>query len=196
MRSSTKGKPAKIDARGHLTHDLILSEAAALFKKQGYRKTSLENLASQLGVTRPAFYYWFKSKTEILVEIQNRAIDGLQKAADEVDLLHLDERELFWRHIEAHVEYVANHAVEVGVVFEEEEELPPDVATAIRKQRREYTDRMVELFTVDASDPKNSRLAVYTIVGAATWAYRWYRPELGSPSEVAKKVVAVLRSGQ
>jgi AcrR family transcriptional regulator len=183
-----------------LTRDLILDEAAALFKRNGYRKTRLEELAQVLGVTRPAIYYHFKAKQELLVSIEMRSIERLTTVAGEVDREELSAVEMFWRHIEAHIVYVSSHSVEAGIVFEEEEELPRDIKEQLRELRRAYTQRLIDLYTeavlageAPSGDP---RLAVNTILGAATWVYRWYRPQLwGDPRIAAKEMVRVLRYG-
>ncbi len=185
---------------GRLSRDLILNAAAELFKRDGYRKTRLEDLAQLLHVTRPALYYHFKAKQDILVAIEFRALERLTDVAEAVDREPLPAIELFWRHIEAHAGYVASHPVEAGIVFEEEEELPDRVRAEVRKRRRAYTRRLVGLYTeaMAAGDapPGDPRLAVNTILGAATWVYRWYREGVwGNPSEAATEIVRVLRTG-
>jgi AcrR family transcriptional regulator len=186
-------------SRGKLSRDAILTEAAALFKRRGYQRTRLEDVARLLGVTRAAFYYHFKDKQSILAAIQMRAIEGLMAQAQAVDVDGLTAHEAFWQRIQAHIEYVARNAVEVGVVFEEEEELTGSVANEVRRMRREYNQRLVDLYEAasaagDAAEA-DAKLAVNTILGAATWVYRWYRPDMGSPPVVAREMVQLLRSG-
>jgi AcrR family transcriptional regulator len=47
------------------TRDRILAAALDLFIEQGYEKTSLREIAEQVGVTKAALYYHFASKEEI-----------------------------------------------------------------------------------------------------------------------------------
>lgn len=185
--------------RGKLSRDSILTESAALFKRRGYQRTRLEDVARLLGVTRAAFYYHFKDKQSILAAIQMRAIEGLMDQSRAIDDVGGPPAELFWRHLRAHIEYVASNAVEVGVVFEEEEELTGSIGHQVRRMRREYTQHLVDLYG-QASDAgqttdADARLAVNTILGAATWVYRWYRPDMGSPPVVASEMVKLLRGG-
>jgi AcrR family transcriptional regulator len=67
------------------TRDRILAVALDLFMEQGYDKTSLREIAEQVGVTKAALYYHFASKEEIfrtLVEpfsdVQGQALELLQ----------------------------------------------------------------------------------------------------------------------
>src|SRR5579862_812182 len=48
------------------TRSRIQAVAVELFTEQGYDKTSLREIAEQLGVTKAALYYHFKSKDDIL----------------------------------------------------------------------------------------------------------------------------------
>ena len=54
----------------------ILEIATHLFQK-GFRATSLDEVAAEMGVTRPALYYYFRSKEELLVAIYDRAVGVL-----------------------------------------------------------------------------------------------------------------------
>jgi AcrR family transcriptional regulator len=65
------------------TRDRILDIAMDLFIEQGFDKTSLREIADQLGFSKAAIYYHFESKDEILLalhmrlhEIGRRAMEG------------------------------------------------------------------------------------------------------------------------
>ena len=51
------------------TRQEILDASLVLFADQGYDKTSLREIAEQVGVTKAALYYHFPSKEEILVAL-------------------------------------------------------------------------------------------------------------------------------
>jgi len=52
--------------RNHDTRSRLRQLALKLFAEQGYEKTSLREIAEQLGVTKAALYYYFKSKEDIV----------------------------------------------------------------------------------------------------------------------------------
>ena len=54
--------------------DAVLRTAARLFLEHGYRKSSMSLLAAQLKITKPALYYYFRNKEEILVECYRAGI--------------------------------------------------------------------------------------------------------------------------
>jgi AcrR family transcriptional regulator len=57
---------AGVDHRRTDTRDRILSVALRLFATQGYANTSLREIADELGVTKAALYFHFKTKEDIL----------------------------------------------------------------------------------------------------------------------------------
>ena len=62
------------------TRSRLRELALKLFAEQGYEKTSLREIAEQLGVTKAALYYYFKSKEDIvrsLVQDYVSDMDGL-----------------------------------------------------------------------------------------------------------------------
>ncbi|MFV2111981.1 TetR/AcrR family transcriptional regulator [Micromonospora sp. LOL_025] len=64
------------------THDEILSAAARRFATTGYRGTSLQDIAREVGCSKAAVLYHFANKEAILTELMAPAIDVLQ-ALDE-----------------------------------------------------------------------------------------------------------------
>ncbi|MFZ0838044.1 MAG: TetR family transcriptional regulator, partial [Xanthobacteraceae bacterium] len=47
----------------------VLEAAAKLFAERGFGGTNLQDIADALGISRPALYYYFKSKDEILASL-------------------------------------------------------------------------------------------------------------------------------
>ncbi len=73
-------EPARSHREHRDTRSRLCQLALELFAEQGYEKTSLREIAEQLGVTKAALYYYFKSKEDIvrsLVEDYFTAIDDL-----------------------------------------------------------------------------------------------------------------------
>lgn len=62
------------------TREAILNVALRLFHDQGYDKTSLREIADEVGVTKAALYYHFAAKEELLLSLvrpAGEALDGL-----------------------------------------------------------------------------------------------------------------------
>src|SRR5438445_13587309 len=68
--------------------DAVLQTAAHLFLEQGYRKTSMSELAKRLKITKPALYYYFRNKDEILVECYKAGISVIEDLMDQAAVTH------------------------------------------------------------------------------------------------------------
>jgi AcrR family transcriptional regulator len=64
--------PSVDDAAPVGTRERILDAALDLFIEKGFDKTSLREIAEQLGVTKAALYYHFASKEDILMALHLR----------------------------------------------------------------------------------------------------------------------------
>jgi AcrR family transcriptional regulator len=60
---------------------VVLRTAARIFSQRGFHQTTLADVADELHVSKPALYHYFKSKDEILLEIQHAAIAQITEAA-------------------------------------------------------------------------------------------------------------------
>lgn len=60
----------------------VLLAAARTFSRYGYHIATLDDVADELGVTKPAIYYYAKSKDELLFACGEKALSELQDALD------------------------------------------------------------------------------------------------------------------
>ncbi len=75
------GTPVQRVAQRRNKRDALLATAARLFKQQGFASASLDQMAAQLGITKPTLYYYVRSKSEL---VQACALAGFQQAIDGV----------------------------------------------------------------------------------------------------------------
>ncbi|WP_101788412.1 TetR/AcrR family transcriptional regulator [Nonomuraea indica] len=101
-------------ARQSDTRARIQAVARELFAAQGVRETSLRQISDRLGLTKPALYYHFASREDLVRSIVQPMVDDLERfvAAREKTpahdaagrrLLLEDYFELMWRHREVTV---------------------------------------------------------------------------------------------
>ena len=65
-----------------LQRETILAKAAALFARNGYTATSMNEVAEACGVSKPALYHYVRDKHELLVEITEGHIARLLALVD------------------------------------------------------------------------------------------------------------------
>ncbi len=62
----------------------IVETAERLFRDIGYAKCSVEMIIREIGVAKGTFYYYFKSKEEILGAIADRTLDRISETVEQV----------------------------------------------------------------------------------------------------------------
>ena len=65
------------------TRERIQAAARELFAQKGVQKTSLQEIADKLGITKPALYYHFASREDLLRSIVQPLIDAGQRFVEE-----------------------------------------------------------------------------------------------------------------
>jgi AcrR family transcriptional regulator len=184
------------DAVARLKRDRIVASAVELFYRQGYERTTLEQVADAMDVTKPFIYAHFPSKADLLAEICSRAIRhahvGLNRALTE-ESSHTERLENVVRDFLLAVLENQAHAV---IFSREETELKQADRDAINDMRRTFDHKLTGLleagvaageFTID--DVPLTALAIGGIVG---WAPVWYRPKGRLSKQEAAERLSVL----
>lgn len=182
------------------TRQTIAEEATRLFRRKGYRATSLEDVAAEFGISRPALYYHFKSKRDILYTIYRGVSDILIKGASEIYAMDLPPGEKFRRLVRNHASTILNNADRMAVYYDEEAELGEAERADVRNTRRRYTQMLIEVYrqAVESGHCVDlpPKMAVNIIIGACNWAYKWYDPAgAATPEEVTNIVERLLMDG-
>jgi AcrR family transcriptional regulator len=194
-------QPVNPPRRNGLSRDDIRQAAVVAFSEKGYRGTNLQDVASVLGVTRQAIYYYYSNKHALLLEMFEEYFSDLDRALDEALEGVEDPRLRFEAMLRAHVLTVARTPELSSIFTREYEALEPEARTSVRQRRRAYQRRFVDGFdTMGASGEAREMPAsavVSLMFGAANWTFRWYdhrRHEM-SPEELADLVMSLFRSG-
>lgn len=185
--------------RGRPGHSLesLLDVAVAVFNERGYEATSMDELATRLGITKSAIYHHVPSKVELLRLALDRALDGLfAVTAEAVDGPAIDR-----------LEHVVRGSVRVLVA-----ELPfvtlllrvrgnsPVEQDALRR-RREFDRIVTGLVRAAASEGAvrpdiDPALTSRLLFGTVNSLVEWYRPDGGlSATELADAVVTTTFDG-
>ena len=195
--SRTRRAPRKRD----LSREEILRVAARLFRDKGYRATNLQEVADYFGVRRPAIYYYFQNKVEILLEIHNRLLETLVAQLEEISAMDVSADEKLRLAITGQVEVYADNISELAVFIGNEAELPPKTRTRARKEKRRYEEMLEAIFVEGVQDGSfapdlDPQITMFTITGMTSWMYRWYRPGgRATPAEIAETIVSLARGG-
>ena len=157
------------------TPDRILDAALASFGSRGYEATSLDALATTLGLRKQTILYWFASKDALLQAVIERSAAELAQALEGA----LDQAGDGWARVEAVVRSVFRLAArrpELLGLVREVARLGPPAATQMTSALRPLVDRAAAFLEAEMDaghvrrhDPQLLLLAIYsTVIGMVT----------------------------
>jgi AcrR family transcriptional regulator len=158
----------------------LTRQAARLFAEQGYHGTSMEDLASAMGVQKGSLYAHVRSKEDLLDEIARDGAAAFHGALDEIDE-RLPAVEKLRLALRAHLRVVADQ-LDVATVFVQEwRYLEGERRQQFLAERRRYEERIRALFRegVEQSELRTDldvTVAGLVFLSAANWAYTWLQP--------------------
>lgn len=179
--------------------EAVLKTAAQLFLEKSYGRTSLNDVAKRLNITKPALYHYFHNKEEILLECYRWGTTLIEASVNEIAAQYgtgLAKVEAF---IYA---YARALTVNFGrcVMRLDEGDLSGEARSEVRAYKRKIDRRLrsfiqegIEDGSIALCDPK---IAAFSIAGALNWICMWYEPEgTLSAEEIASQFARTLTQG-
>jgi AcrR family transcriptional regulator len=80
----------KARGSGHLRRAEMLAAAERIFNTAGYEGATIRKIAEEVGVSSTALYMYFQDKSEIMLEICMRALNGLHESIDALEAQNPD----------------------------------------------------------------------------------------------------------
>ena len=148
--------------------DAVRTAACELFARQGYRGTSMKDIAGALAVSAPNLYNHIPSKQDLLVVIMDQAMDRAHAALDEALAGIDDVAEQLRRATETGVLDFLGHAAEITVCNTEIRSLEEPGRTRIigKRDARPATFAILELpANATAWFNERGRLAAEDVAG-------------------------------
>jgi len=160
--------------------EIILQEAAHMFREKGYRSANLRELAKRAGIQGGSIYHHFASKQEILFQVMddtmsdmlaqlNARLEGAETAAEKLR-----------RMMHFHIEYVVTGSDRTYVTDDELRNLEPMNYQQVVQKRDRYQKTVEDILAAgrteegwQVEDPKlYARALIKVCAGVASW----YRP--------------------
>jgi TetR/AcrR family transcriptional regulator, cholesterol catabolism regulator len=162
-----------------LKRERIVAAAIDLFYRQGYARTTLDQVAEALQVTKPFIYQYFTSKQDLLAEICSRAIKVSHQVLDRAAAREGTPTARLKAIARDFMQTVLEHQANAVIYSQEEKELAPKDREAIRTLRRKFDHRLVALIQegVDSGEfeVEDVQLAALAIGGIVGWSQVWFR---------------------
>lgn len=184
----------------------VLDAAAAVFARQGYEGTSIDDIADELGATKGRVYHYYRSKADLLLGVLS---SGAQRLIDEVGPIAADAElrpdERLYRMAQAHaMTMMTNHSYQYVSLRSLDRHMfegrgsRETVWAAVLELRRTYERLFTEV--IDEGREQNifatpdTRLAVRALLGSLNWITVWFNPEVApaerraGPEEIADRL--------
>lgn len=184
----------------------IIQAAAAAFKQNGYRGTSLADIAAAVAVDRATLYYYVGSKEELLDEVVTDVVkanllaaqairDSLDPAPDKLRRLVTGLMTSYAEHYPFLYVYLQEDLAHVG-----EKRRP--WAQQMRAVNRRY-EEAVEGIIRDGIEEgtlrpvTDTRVLAYGLMGMVSWTHRWFNPQRATvdATTIGAAYVEVLLNG-
>lgn len=203
MAMKEKKKPTKEvrrrRSRGNRREEIIRI-AARLFASKGYHGISLDQIARQMNITKPALYLYIRNKEDILQEIcRDCLVKGFTKW-QKLDKTGLEPLEKFRLYIRSVIVSTIKQRDSMAVLFEDASALSPEVQDTVRRQRKAHDKELFLILKegVDAGefDIPDIKLTVNCIYGTCMWIYQWYNPDGRlTPDQLADQMLSFIEHG-
>ena len=161
--------------------DAILAIAAGQFRRRGFERTSVRDIAEALGMTSGSLFYHFATKEELLVAVMEGGVrDIMQSVRDGLaGETRLPERLLSM--VRCHLKALLGAKLDaMTVLLYEWRSLSPAAQTRVLALRDAYEalwmEPINEAVVLGWVDP-DAALVRQTVLGALNWTAQWYRSE-------------------
>ncbi len=160
--------------------DAILVTAASLFRRQGFERTSVREIARAMGMTSGSLFYHFATKEDLLVAVMEEGVRNIMQSVRDglAGEFRLPGRLLSM--VRSHLKALLGTRLDaMTVLLYEWRSLSPDAQTRVMALRDAYE----ALWTAPISEAAalglvntDVVLVRQTVLGALNWTAQWYRP--------------------
>lgn len=188
------------EAQRRKKRQAVIEAGARLFNENGFEKTSLDDLAKSLGITKRTIYYYVQSKDEILMEVIRQSMQLLERIAQSVEN---DPRSAVHKIEVVIEEYAKWIATDFGacLVLTRENMLTDEVRLELRA-RKNQLDWLIRnavsegIKSGQIRETCDPRLTSAAVFGALNWVPFWNRSaKITDASEIATNFKHTLVQG-
>ncbi|WP_284741444.1 TetR/AcrR family transcriptional regulator [Amycolatopsis sp. RTGN1] len=186
-------------ARRELVENELYEHATRLFAERGFAGTSLQDIADALGITRPALYYYVKSKEELLAKLVTEVTNGPLEELTELVAQDVDPVRKLRGIVEIIVGRRARQPERFRLLIRSEAELPAALTEAYDEGRRAVLKTIAgvieEGVRVGRFRPVDARVAALGVLGMCNWVAWWFHPGGRDTAEAVVEQLADMAVG-
>ncbi len=165
---------------------LLLHACADLFARQGYDRTSINDIAAACNVSKALIYHYYPNKEQLLVDIIRRhladlleSVEAAVRKSDQAGRL----RAIVHALLEAYRDADALHKIQVNELSRLPEESQTELKAVERQLVMIFSEALVHAVPALGNSPFLKPVTM-SLFGMLNWHYMWFRPD-GSMSREA-----------
>ncbi len=156
----------------------LLEVALRLFAGRGFAATTMDDIASAAGVTKPLLYQHFDSKRALYLELVDSVARDLLVAINDATSRASGPRQQVEAGFAAYFHLVVTYQDAFRLLFGSDVPDDPELSRSLRRVEDTVAEAVGPL--IDAGlDPEHRRLLAYSVVGMATGASRHWLASAG-----------------
>jgi AcrR family transcriptional regulator len=172
----------------------IVAEAAELFARDGFRGSSINDLAGACGVSKSLLYHYFPSKEDILYAVMAGHLDQLIEDAAAAVATEADAEARLRRLLHDFMAHYVGASSRQKVLLNELGNLPPDRRRSVVAKQRNLIETvqglLSEIHPALRGQGRRARVATMLLFGMINWTLTWFDPDGAlSPGEVTEMVL-------
>lgn len=166
--------------RSNSRNDALLAAAAELFARQGFKATSMRDIAKAVDMLPGSIYYHFASKDDLLLAIYEAGVEQITETFEDAIDSRADPWERLQAGMSAHIRAITEQSFYTQVIFKvEPDEVPKHKAAlvALRDRFEAQFKSLVDDLPVQRWVDKH--LLRLMILGAGNHAQLWFSADGG-----------------
>jgi AcrR family transcriptional regulator len=191
----------RTSARRSARRTQITDRAARMFQQHGYAATSMQQIATAVGLSKASLYYYVRSKDDLLFVMLEEVNLAGETIVSQVSAMSITPLERLAAYLRSWASFNVTHIAKVAVYSRELDQLAPGrrrILIAGRDQRREFAIELVRAARVAGQvGPDVDPEAVgHLALGMVGHMHTWYRPGTGlAASELGDLIAAMVTGG-
>lgn len=190
-----------IAAARRTRRDDIIEAAIRVFAAQGYRRTSMRDIAAEAGLSKAGVYHHVRTKEELLVHLYEKNMAETLAADRAVVSSGLSPEDTLRGLLRNRILDLCESQHVHQILAAEVAELPADLMGATIKAREDRVKLLAQVISEGVRSghfdpPVSVNIAVLSMLGSVNFIYQWYNPKGPlSPSELADALADHLIAG-
>ncbi len=159
----------------------LLQAALDLFSENGFKGTSIRDIANSLGVSVSVIYHYFQNKEGLWSELLGYSVKALPAKLEAAMVGGGHSVERFRRLLRVHLTASNYYLKESKMFLSSHERMSVDG----NKQSKEIERRILDIYVSILEElrrdgwvkTENTKILAFNVLGVINWQLRWYRPD-------------------